>query len=38
MSSERIFVGRVKFNVIGRVGRIKVVGYGGKTKVKGKGE
>jgi len=34
---KRIFVGRIKFKTIARVGRIKGVGYGGKIKNKGEG-
>jgi len=35
---KRVFVGRIRFRVIGRIGRIKVVSYGGKIKAKGKSE
>lgn len=31
----RVFVGRIRFRFIGRVGRIKVKGIGGKTENRG---
>ncbi len=36
ISNKRVFVGRVRFSVIGRVGRIKVIGYGSKIEVEDK--
>jgi len=36
MRSNRVFVGRIKSKLVVRVGRIKVLTYGGKVKVKGK--
>ena len=32
--SRRIFVGRIRFSVIGRVGRIRVASRGGETEAK----
>lgn len=36
MGSERIFVGRIRFRAIAKVGRIRGVWYSGKTEDKDK--
>lgn len=32
----KLYVGRIKVRCLGRVGRVRVVGYGGKVKVESK--
>jgi len=37
MGSRRVYVGRIRFRVVARVGRIKGARYGGEAKAEGEG-